>query len=344
VTAVAGFGLSACSGATTPHSVSSSTVPSGATTTVAPGTSTTIAAGGPPRPDVLVAVTAAGALVRLDPSTGSVVRTLVPTGVVGDEVAVSPDGSSAYFEVNQGCDHQLEQVATTGGDASVITTQGSLPAISPTGDVLAYAQQPLSFTAGCAPTGPDNGIDHWNLVTDNLSTKALKSLPMSPTARSNGLPYSISHLSWSADGSRLAVSIAAPEDDEGWAINLVDPANGSYYFGDQTPSVPLPAGQETAGWYWLEGVWQPDGNLFVVKQCCTGIPEKITSVELDQVNPTSGATVHMVATGLTSADHSSLSVDTSGRWLLYLSGGNLEVSHNGARPTQLASGFVAAAW
>ena len=69
------------------------------------------------------------------------------------------------------------------------------------------------------------------------------------------------------------------------------------------------------------------GTSSVVKQCCAGLPEKTTSVEFDQVDPTSGATLHTVAIGFTDADHTSLSVDSTGAWLLYLWGDNLEVSH-----------------
>jgi Tol biopolymer transport system component len=145
----------------------STTTGAGSTTfTTNGGSPTTTAGSTAPRPPDLVAVTSAGALVRLDPTTGRQINTLVPTGVVGDELAVSPDGSSVFFEMNKGCDHQIWQIGTTGGDPSIVASQGSLPAISPTGNVLAYAQQPLAFTAGCAPSGADNGADQWKLVLD----------------------------------------------------------------------------------------------------------------------------------------------------------------------------------
>jgi hypothetical protein len=295
-------------------------------------------------PAALVAVTTTGALVRLNPSTGAQLSTLVPSDVVGDELAVAPDHASVYFEENKGCDHEVWKVAINGGNPVLIAANGSLPAINPAGDELAYAQEPLSFNPGCAPSGTDNGAGQWKLVIDDLSTHTVKSLPMAPDAISNGLPFSISHLSWSSNGSQLAVSIAAPEDNEGWAVNIVDPASATYYFGNSTPTVPIPAAQTAAGWFWHEAVFQPDGNLFVVKQCCAGLPETTTSVELDQVNPTTGATVHAVAVGLTDVGHTSLSVDRSGYWLLYLSGDNLEVSAGGAKPGVLASGLEAAAW
>jgi hypothetical protein len=328
----------------TPRALGSpTTAPGSASTTTAASPGTTAASAGA-APHALMAVTTAGALVRLDPTTGHQLAILVPSGVVGDEVAVSHDGSDVYFEMDKGCDHQIWQVGINGGDPSVVAPEGSHPAISPSGNLLAYAQQPLSFSAGCAPTGPDNGAGQWKLVVDNLSTHTEKDLPLAPAVVANGLPFSISHLSWSSTGSKLAVSIAAPEDNEGWALNIVDPANDSYYFGDAVPTVPVAGGVSPGRSYWREGVFQPDGDLFVVRQCCTGLPDAPTAVELDEVSATSGATLHTVATGLTGVGHTSLSVDRTGTWLLYLSGDAIEVSHGGTTPTELASGFVAAAW
>lgn len=282
--------------------------------------------------------------MRLDATTGSPIRTLVPSGVVGDEVAVSPDGGSVFFEVAKGCDHQVWKVAMDGRDPTAVAPSGSLPAINPAGNLLAYAQQPRDLTPGCFPGGPDNGADQWKLVIDDLSTHVVRDLPMAPATVASGLPFSISHLSWSEEGNVIAVSIAAPEDNEGWALNLVNPTTDEYYFGDSIPSVPAPGGSASQQLFWREGVFQPDGNLFVVSQCCAGLPERTTSVEMEQVRPASGAVVHTIATGLTTVAHTSLSVDRSGRWFLYLSGANLEVSRDGAKPRQLASGFVAAAW
>ena len=79
-----------------------------------------------------MAVTTAGALVRLDPATGSVTQTLVPSGVLGDEVSVSPDGSTVYFAEGAGCHAEVESVSTSGGDLTAIAP-GQLPAISPDG-------------------------------------------------------------------------------------------------------------------------------------------------------------------------------------------------------------------
>src|ERR1022692_2840769 len=93
------------------------------------------------RPPV-VAVTTAGALVKLDPANGAIIATLVPSGVVGDEVSVSQDGSTVYFAQRSGCKSEIESVSSGGGNPTSIAP-GTLPAISPDGSKLAFTDQPL---------------------------------------------------------------------------------------------------------------------------------------------------------------------------------------------------------
>ncbi len=58
----------------------------------------------------------------------------------------------------------------------------------------------------------------------------------------------------------------------------------------------------------------------------------------------SGTLVHQVALGYANLEHTSLDVAASGRWLLYLAGTDLYVSHDGRTPTELTTGLIAAAW
>jgi hypothetical protein len=53
---------------------------------------------------------------------------------------------------------------------------------------------------------------------------------------------------------------------------------------------------------------------------------------------------HQVAIGFPGLPHTSLAVNRSGKWLLYLAGTTLYVSDRGARPRGLGSGLIAAAW
>src|SRR5215469_8792696 len=136
-----------------------------------PSASANAAASGPP---AMVAVTAAGALVTLNPATGVVEKTLVPTGVMGDEISVSPSGQ-VYFAVQNGCTSKIEEIPASGGTAGVLAL-GSLPAVSPDGTKLAYASQPL-LTAQCASQG-STLLQNYNLKIRTLSGGSTAAVPM----------------------------------------------------------------------------------------------------------------------------------------------------------------------
>jgi len=288
-------------------------------------------------PDVLVGVTTSGALEDLDPSTGAPIRTLA-TGATGDEVSVTPDGATVYFEADVGCMHQIERVDLSGGSPQLVTN-GSFPAVSPDGTELAYVRQPLASEPACQ--GQSFSPSQFELVVRDLSSGAETTYPVAPQVAANGLQSPIDHLSWSEDGQELAVSIAAVEDNEGWQLVLIHPSTDEFYFsGDGVPVT----GTDASASYYREGVFMPNGELFVNRVCCGGVPTKITSSLLLEVSPATGAIDHQVAIGITANDHSSLESDSSGHWLLYLSGTALYVSENGGRPTVLTSGLKAAAW
>lgn len=291
----------------------------------------------PARPKVLVAVTTAGVLEDLDPSTGSPIRTLA-TGATGDELSVTPDGSSVYFEAAVGCMHQIERVGVAGGSASVVAT-GSSPAISPDGTKLAYVREPLAGEPACQ--GQSFSPSQFTLVVRDLSSGAETTYPVAPQVASTGLPTPIDHLSWSSDSQEIAVSVASSEDNEGWQLVVVHLSTDEFYFSGS--GVPL-TGSNASASYYREGVFMPDGDLFVNRVCCGGVPIQVSSSLLLEVSPGSGSVVRQVAIGITANDHTSLDSDSSGHWLLYLSGAALYVSENGNRPTVLASGFRAAAW
>jgi hypothetical protein len=331
---LAGATLAACSsGATSSPNVDrGSTAPARSTPTTptpAPGA----------RP-AIVAVTTGGTLEVLDPDTGTTLHTLA-TGAAGDEVATSPGGSTVYFEAAAGCRQQIESVPSAGGSTTAIA-DGTDPALSSDGTELAYARQPDLTTAGCQ-SGVSNPASDLAVVVRQLSTGRETTYPMSPQAVATGLPAPILHLSWAPDGHRLAVSVAEAEDNEGWQVTMLDTTSSDYYVGSDVAAVPVTGAQASVSYY-REAVFQPDGNLFVNRVCCSGIPPRTTSSLLLTVDPTSGRTVRQIAVGYTTVTHSSLDVDRSGHWLLYLSGDDLLVSHNGARPTPLATGLSAAAW
>ncbi|WP_322756735.1 hypothetical protein [Frankia sp. Cas3] len=301
------------------------------------GAASTMGNPGPAPPRTLAAVTTAGAVVLLDPVSGRAIRTLRGSGAVGDSLAVSPDGRSVFYEVGVGCQHQVWRIGTDGGDPTIIASAGSKPAISPNGTSLAYATQYFDCSPG------DNPTAGYQVVVVNLTTHAERRFPMPPGRAASGLPAPVTHLSWSPDGTRLAVSVGSAEDNEGWDLVTMSPSTESYYLQDDgSGAVPLTAAEK--GSFYYEGVYMPNGHLFVVRQCCGGYPPVTTSVLLQEVDPATGAPLRQIATGLTSKTHTSLDVDAGGHWLLYLSGTDLEVSSDGAKPTTLASGYRAAAW
>jgi hypothetical protein len=334
--------LAACgggSGGASPQgSGSASSAAASPSPAVTAAASPSLAAAGPP---AVVAVTKDGALVILDSANGSVAKTLVPSGVIGDEISVSPDGTTVYFAVSHGCTTDVESVPVTGGSPTLIG-KGSLPAISPDGAKLAMTRQP-SLTTGCIPNEADLTAQY-KLVVRTLSSGSQVIYPMLAPGQSSGLPYPISHLSWAPDGTHLAVSILSAEDNEGWNLVILDTAIAKYYLsGTGDISVPVTGSPNARDSYLREGVFMPDGNLFVSRACCAGVPIRNTSRLMWEVN-TAGTLVHQVAIGFADLEHTSLDVNASGQWLLYLAGDILYVSHDGNTPTQLTTGLIAAAW
>ena len=305
----------------------------------------------PPARPGIVAVTSKGELVVLNSVTGEGTRILVASGVTADGVAVSPGGSTVYFSVRAGCGHEIESVPVTGGRPTAITS-GMLPAVSPDGAELALARQPYRG-------GPDSGADpaacrvpgstgaDFTVVVRDLASGREMAYPASPRAAS-ALPAPISHLSWAPNGRKLLVSAGPSRDNKGWDLVEMDPATSRYYLPSGNTagsgvSVGDIAGPDPADSYYREGVFLPDGQLFVNQVCCSGEPVRDTSSLLWEID-SAGRLYRQVAIGFTNRDHSSLDADPAGYWLLYLSGQDLFVSQDGTAPFILTPGLIAAAW
>ena len=335
----AGLAVVASSGGTSPgHSHAARKASrSSASTRASRTTASTSGRDASHRPQVLVGVTTGGTLEALSPLTGAPSRVLA-SGATGDEVSVTPDGSMVYFEAAVGCMDQIERVPVAGGSAQVVAT-GSVPAVSPDGAELAYVRQPLAGNPACQ--GQSFSPSQYTLVVRNIASGAETTYPVAPQVASNGVPSPVDHLSWSADGRALLVSIEASQDNQGWQLSVIHPTTDEYYFSGS--GVPV-ASTDAPSSYYREGVLMPNGDLFVDLVCCSGTPPQVSSDLLVEVDPSTGSVLHQVAVGITTNDHTSLETDASGHWLLYLSGNDLLVSEDGKRPTTLASGFVAAGW
>jgi hypothetical protein len=329
--------LAACSsGTASPQPTVTVTQPASTAPVVVSSSSAPPTSARPP----VVAVTTAGALVKLDPANGAIIATLVPSGVVGDEVSVSQDGSTVYFAQRSGCKSEIESVSSGGGNPTSIAP-GTLPAISPDGSKLAFADQPL-LQPGCVPNQP-NLTGDYKLVIRAMSTGTEQVLPLPPQVKRGGLFSPISHLSWGSDSVNLAVSTLAVQDNEGWGLYLVNTSVAHYYVlpGPGVTAVPVTGSPDAQRSYIREGIMLPDGNLFISRACCAGFPVHNTSRLMWEVTP-AGTLVHQVAIGYPNLEHVSLAA--SGDWLLYLAGHDLYVSQDGNTPSKLATGLVAASW
>jgi hypothetical protein len=329
---------------------SSSATPSAATLSARPATTrpaaaTPTAARTGTEPGIL-AVTKAGALVRLSTATGAVTQTLVPSGVTGDEISAA--NGTVYFTAEQGHTCSVESVPEAGGTPTVVAPGGE-PAISPDGTKLAYTKWPYNSDVGCAVQYANPGTSDY-LIIRTLATGQTATIPQQAPQAQGELVAPISHLSWSADGSHLAVSLATVEDNEGWALNLIDVATAKTYVPGPGASMYTAATEKSAqATYLREGVYLPDGDLFLSQACCEGIGENADKTAdgsrlLLEASP-AGAEVKQVAIGYANLTHDSLAVSPDGTWLLYVGGTSLYVSKGGAIPKELSgSGFLAAAW
>jgi hypothetical protein len=332
---VAAIALSACGNNSNPNPA-----PTVSVTSSAGGSATSSVSAAAATPPAIVGVTAAGALVVLNPTTGVATKTLVPGHVLGDEVSVSSTGL-VYFAAQNGCTQEIEAIPVAGGSVTDIAP-GTLPAVSPNGTKLAYADEP---TLPNCPVNSSNIVDFYHVDIRTLSSGSTIKLAMLAASQSSGLPYPISHLSWAPDNDHLAVSISAPEDNEGWNLNIVDTSLAQYYLsGTGVTSVPATGSPTPQLSYLREGVYMPNGDLFVSRACCAGDDPVHNTSRLMWEVTTAGTLVHQVAVGYVGLEHTSLDVSSDGGWLLYLAGDSLYVSQGGATPRELTTGLIAAAW
>src|SRR5262249_2616721 len=130
-------------------------------------------------------------------------------------------------------------------------------------------------------------------------------------------------------------------------VNIVDTSGAQYYTpigaNSSVLSVSVTGSPAPQRSYLREGIFLPDGNLFISRACCGGVPVRNTSRVMLGGN---GARepARQVAIGYPNLEHISLAADSTGRWLLYLAGGGLYVSQDGNRPSLLTRGLLAVTW
>jgi len=256
--------VAACGGGGTPsaHQAKATTASAPATKDAHPVSQTTA------RPPAMAGVTTRGALVLLSPATGAPVRTLVPNGVIGDEISVSSDGQTIFFQQAARLRGRRGGGSRCPAASRRCSRRGAFPRCPRTEHArvrpAADPDPALPEGGGQRPLRPvqpghqdaEHGVE--------------RVYPMLPAGQSGGLPAPISHLSWAANGTELAVSIAAIQDNEGWQIMLVDNRDRPGLPGRAGDTQVPVTGLDRRRSYWREGVYLPGGNLFVSGRAAPG--------------------------------------------------------------------------
>ncbi|MDT7537381.1 MAG: hypothetical protein QOI82_966 [Actinomycetota bacterium] len=243
---------------------------------VVAGAPTPAAADGPPV--VLVAETDRG-VVQLDPTTGAVVRLLVPGG---KQPAVSPDGGRLVFGLRDGAAQHLWVSDLTGANRVQLTSGAavdSAPDWSPDGRRIALCRAAASspFThpriavanSDASPgahvvPGTEEGCNpSWSPDSALLAYATSEGIRITdPEGRTNEplVAFGASP-DWSPDGQTIAVTHAGSESD----ISLVQFASGD-----------SKVITEFEGYHalWQEPVWAPDGTSLYTSMYTESFPDE----------------------------------------------------------------------
>ena len=203
--------------------------------------------------------------------------TLVRRAVDGDEISVSPAGVRVLRGPHAAARTRSSRCRSRAA-ARVRSPPGRCPRSARTA-----RRWPTRSSRASGPAAPEHGQPcpavrprHPVAQHRRRDRPCRRCRPARPRAT---LPAPISHLSWAADGSQLAVSVAAFQDNEGWNLVLVDPGVARDYLhrARHERRAGHRAGR-TQRSYIREGAsYLPDGDLFVSRACCGGVPMQNTS-------------------------------------------------------------------
>jgi hypothetical protein len=100
---------------------------------------------------------------------------------------------------------------------------------------------------------------------------------MPPAVQRSGLPAPISHLSWASDDVRLAVSISAVEDNEGWELAIVDTSTAKYYVLPSAgiSTVPVTGSPDAQRSYIREGIFLSTATCSSAARAAVACPSTI---------------------------------------------------------------------
>jgi len=129
--AAAALLLAACSGPAAPRSAAH-----------AQPTTSTAGTSGRIFKEMVLGVATTGQLFLINPGTGtrSTDVFMDRAGATGEEVSVTADNSTIYYEQPYGCTDRIYSMPSVGGNGPARVTDGRLPAVSPDGKRVAFVQ------------------------------------------------------------------------------------------------------------------------------------------------------------------------------------------------------------
>lgn len=286
-----------------------------------------------PAQDTAVAVQADGRVVVLDPATGEEVRELLADVPAGDpasnDLAVTPDGSAAFVGVpaeDPDGESEIVRVPIAGGEPETVA-QGSMPAISPDGETLAY----VHFEEAADADQP--GLPQPVLVLHDLASDEQTRL-----TRTQPFQF-IPDVAWTADGAQVVFT--AGEIYTG--LYAIDRGAESL---DEARRLGPDVEEEGDTTSWGPVAALGDGELAVVETCCDVPREERWHVV------TVGVADGAVGGSLTPAERlevTHLDGDAQAQRLLMVvaggpEGGSLLRWDGSGEPEPIAEGVIAAAW
>ncbi len=294
-------------------------------------TSTKVTVTGPPatsfRASATLAAMIGGHLELLNPTTGQVERSIE----VGDSgtggLAINSTGETAYITlaVGAGCDTDIISVDLATGTERVVADNAASPAVSPDGRDLAYVA--VQAAVAYCPPG--------NVEVTNLTDGATRSWNLTPQAPAGQVTGQVDGLSWSPDGTQLAVGTLLVANS---GIRFLDVTED---LSPTNPTVLIADGHYTSPQY------LPDGNLVVVSPFCgidaASCPSPLPGSNIssiDTLNPRTGRVLSVIPSNFQLGN---VIVDPSGRQLAALAGGNL-YRIDGQQLVLVKQGVLAAAW
>jgi hypothetical protein len=325
-------GRRAVTGAVPPASAAT-TGPAGAVVGTPPSKIDGAPIGNAPVP--MVGVTKNGNIVIVNAASGAIVRVLANAGTpeastaagFGGDVALSPDRQTVFYDVAGPCGGRILRVPVAGGPSELVAA-GNTPAISPGGTMLAYVSYPASATGAC---GTSAALTVLNLASGRMTTVA--------ATPAGAEPATIDAISWSADGQTLAVGLHYADASQDHVAIFSDQAGQDLDEGRRL----VPPSSEPAGTQWAWPVYLPSGFVVVAESCCHGTPTP-TTTGVVEVDPASSVIQKVILTNATPRPHTNFVASRDGRWILYISDGEVFVSHDLGEPTLLQRGLIAAAW